>query len=286
VVNNTGSNAIEPLPGNPQEGTNGTFGVTGIVEFNDPAVLTVISVTILLTKVPILGSVRAIRDFVEGPSLLRPVLQDAIQYQNVSNGVNLHRLWLDNVTTMDFGFSPVGNASVTLNNQTVQFSAGQYRFNVSINYTQLVQFNTSTLLNNESQANATSQNVLDLSFLTYSTKLLAGSWRFLTYFGRDTMIAMLLMREKLSNQALEAGIGAVLERSNSTGSLCHEETIGDYATLLNELDNITSTAPQYSYVMIDTDFYLQPLLAQYFLQTPNGSSRASTFLRYHQIVLF
>jgi len=41
VVNNTGSNAIEPLQGNPPEGTNGTFGVTGIIEFNDSAVLTV-----------------------------------------------------------------------------------------------------------------------------------------------------------------------------------------------------------------------------------------------------
>lgn len=228
---------------------------------------------------PILGSIRAVRDFVEGPSLLRPVLQDAIEFQNVSNGVNLHRLWLDNVTTMDFGFNPVGNASVTLNNQTVQFSAGQYRFNVSFNYTELIQLNATTLLNTASGVNTTSQNALDLTFLTYSTKMLAGSWRFLTYFGRDTMIAMLLLKEKLSNEALEAGIGAVLERANSTGTLCHEETIGDYATLLNMLDNITSTAPQYDYKMIDTDMYLQPLLAQYFLNSPNGTSRASSFLR-------
>jgi hypothetical protein len=42
VVNDTGSNAIEALPGNPTKGLNGTFGVTGIVEFNDSAVLTVI----------------------------------------------------------------------------------------------------------------------------------------------------------------------------------------------------------------------------------------------------
>jgi hypothetical protein len=208
------------------------------------------------------------------------VLQDAIQYNNVSDGVNLHRLWLDNATTMDFGFSPVGNASVTLDNRTVHFSAGQYRFNVSFNYTQLIQLNATTLLNPASQANATSQNAIDLSFLTYSTKMLAGSWRFLTYFGRDTMIAMLLMKDKLSNQALEAGIGAVLERANSTGTLCHEETIGDYATLLNMLDNVTSTAPQYDYKMVDTDFYLQPLLAQYFLETLDGQSRASSFLRY------
>lgn len=43
VVNDTGSNAIEGLPGNPTKGTNGTFGVTGVIEFNDSAVLAVIS---------------------------------------------------------------------------------------------------------------------------------------------------------------------------------------------------------------------------------------------------
>jgi hypothetical protein len=180
---------------------------------------------------------------------------------------------------MDFGFSPVSNGSITLNNKTVTFSAGQYHFNVSYNYTQLIQLNATTLLNPNSQANSTSQNAIDLSFLTYSTKLLAGTWRFLTYFGRDSMIAMLLLKDKLSNEALEAGIGAVLERSNATGTLCHEETIGDYATLLNSLNNITSTAPMYDYKMIDTDFYLQPLLAQYFLNTSGTQNRTSSFLR-------
>jgi hypothetical protein len=221
---------------------------------------------------------------VEGASLLRPILQDAIEFQNISNGVNLHRLWLDNVTTMDFSFSPVSNGSVSLNNETVSFAAGQYRFNVSFNYTQLVQLNASTFLNTQSQSNATgnmtSQNVQDLSFLTYSNKMLAGTWRFLTYFGRDTMIAMLLMNNRLSDEALEAGIGAVLERENATGTICHEETIGDYATLTNLLNNVTSTAPSYSYIMIDSDLYIQPLLAQYFLQIPGALNRSTTFFRY------
>jgi hypothetical protein len=110
--------------------------------------------------------------------------------------------------------------------------------------------------------------------------MLAGTWRFLTYFGRDTMIAMLLMKDRLSNEALEAGIGAVLERENATGVICHEETIGDYATLTNLLNNITSTAPSYSYIMIDSDLYLQPLLVEYFLNTPGALNRTIPFLRY------
>jgi hypothetical protein len=114
VVNDTG-NAIAPLDTNPTEGTNRTFSITGVIEFNDSAILTV----------PILGSIRSVREFVEGASLLRPVLQDALEFQNVSNGINIHRLWLDNVTTMDFGFYPDGNSSVSLSNESLSFTAGQ-----------------------------------------------------------------------------------------------------------------------------------------------------------------
>ena len=62
--------------------------------------------------------------------------------------------------------------------------------------------------------------------------------------GRDSMIAYLLLEPVLStgeNSATEAVISAVLERINRTdGSVCHEETIGDYATYLNQQANLTS----------------------------------------------
>ena len=69
-----------------------------------------------------------------------------------------------------------------------------------------------------------------LSFLSYTNKLLAGAWRFLTYFGRDSMISLLLLEPIFSEGeggAMEAGIAAVLERLNRTdGNACHEEAIG------------------------------------------------------------
>jgi hypothetical protein len=129
--------------------------------------------------------------------------------------------------------------------------------------------------------NTASQNLINqqpdqttsLSFLSYTEKLLAGAWRFLTYFGRDSMISALLLEPVLSQgngSATEAVIGAVLERLNrSDGSVCHEETIGDYATYLNLENNITSTAPGFTYPMIDTDYYLPVLMAQYFNSSPS-----------------
>lgn len=53
------------------------------------------------------------------------------------------------------------------------------------------------------------------------------------------------------------------------GSVCHEETIGDYATYLNLQNNITSTAAGFTYPMIDTDFYLPILMSVYFSKYPS-----------------
>ena len=67
------------------------------------------------------------------------------------------------------------------------------------------------------QSNATA--VADqLSFLAYSTKFLAGGWRFLTYFGRDTLLALRLLLPVVSPTTAEAILGAVIERTNDTGS--------------------------------------------------------------------
>jgi hypothetical protein len=174
------------------------------------------------------------RDFVEGPSLLYPVIQDAIKYSTTANGgVSLSRLWLDNITTTTLSFTPT-NASqkINLSNTTVTFDAGNYIFNASFNYPQLTAFSSEAVLKPSAQGLVAQQpdQTLSLSFLSYTNKLLAGAWRFLTYFGRDSMIAALLLDPVLSegeNSALEAVIAAVLERINMTdGSICHEETIG------------------------------------------------------------
>lgn len=117
--------------------------------------------------------------------------------------------------------------------------------------------------------------------MSYEDKLLAGTWRFLTYFGRDSMISMLLIQPVLSegeSGAIEAVIGAVLERINRTdGTVCHEEVIGDYATYLNLKDNTTSTEPRCDYKMVDTDYLLPIAMQNYFADTETGKQRSEAF---------
>lgn len=235
--------------------------------------------------VAILGSVRNIRDFTEGPSILRPVIQDAIVVGPATNGgASLSRLWLDNVTTTTLSFSPQGNGSVSIDNNNIAFTPGDYTFFAHFNYPQLEQLTTQEVFNPGSQellAPMVTQTT-SLAFLAYTEKLLAGAWRFLTYFGRDSMISALLLEPVLSQgngSAIEAVIGAVLERINRTdGSVCHEETIGDYATFLNLQKNISSIEPDYDYKMIDTDYFLPVLMQRYFLKSSTGMLRSEAFL--------
>ncbi|KAH1286154.1 hypothetical protein KXV69_002262 [Aspergillus fumigatus] len=152
--------AKEPNPG---------VGVQGTLRFNSSAVLTV----------PILGSIRTIRDFVEGPSLLQPKIQDAIQLISSPDGsVMLQRLWLDNVTTSAIKFTPVNSTSkAAVSGKTVRFDAGDYVFSAEIDYPQLTQLPPAKVLNNASADLVTKMPVqaTALSFLSYSEKLLAGA---------------------------------------------------------------------------------------------------------------
>jgi hypothetical protein len=203
------------------EGGNATVGISAQLEFNSTAVLTV----------AILGSIRTIRDFVEGPSLLRTDIQSALNYSTTQDGIEISRLWLDNITTTTVSFESA-NLSIKLDNTSVTIPPGTYVFNASFDYPQLTQLSAEEVLDPGSQNLITQEPMQtdSLSFLSYTTKLTAGGWRFLTYFGRDSMIAALLLDPVLSEGkggAIEAVIAGVLERLNRTdGSVCHEETIG------------------------------------------------------------
>jgi len=116
-----------------------------------------------------------------------------------------------------------------------------------------------------------------LGFLATERKYLAGSWRFLTYFGRDTMMSLWLLLPALSPRAVETGLQSVLDRLSVDGRVAHEESVGDQGCLerldrfadlvtrgehdaaLAELGQLSE--PTYDYKMVDDDFMLAPLFA-------------------------
>lgn len=135
----------------------------------------------------------------------------------------------------------------------------------------------SALLSNEAGSDERLRN--SLAFLAYKEKLLAGSWQYNTYFGRDTLMSIALLGGALRPVAVEAGIGSVLDRLSENGEVAHEEDISEYALLRRRNEGSPeSDDPILDYKMIDDDFMLAPVLASYLLDTPEGSARAGAFL--------
>ena len=133
------------------------------------------------------------------------------------------------------------------------------------------------LLNSVAEADAAARNAL--TFLSYQEKFVAGSWRFNTYFGRDTLMSVRLLMPALTPTAVEAGLGAVLTRLSPQGEVAHEEDIGEFAVLEHlRAAGVKSDAPIFDYKMIDGSFLLAPVAAAWLLDDERGRSRAAQFL--------
>jgi hypothetical protein len=133
------------------------------------------------------------------------------------------------------------------------------------------------LFTDAAQADATARHAL--TFLSFEEKFLAGSWRFDTYFGRDTLMSVRLLMPVLTPKAVQAGLGAVLTRLSPQGEVAHEEDIGEFAVLDHlRAAKSRSDAPVFDYKMIDGSFMLAPVAAEWLLDDERGRSQAAQFL--------
>ena len=133
------------------------------------------------------------------------------------------------------------------------------------------------LFNDKVQNDTRSQEVL--RFLSYQQKFLAGSWRFDTYFGRDTLMSLRLLMPVLQPAAVDAAIASVLVRLAPDGEVAHEEGIGEFAVLDHlEKEGKRSDRPVYDYQMIDGNYMLAPVAAAWLLDDARGRAGAQAFL--------
>lgn len=118
-----------------------------------------------------------------------------------------------------------------------------------------------------------------LRFLSYREKFLAGSWRFNTYFGRDTLMSARLLMPALQPPAIESALTSVLARMSPSGEVAHEEGVSEFA-ILDRIrhDMPAGDAATLDYGMIDDDYMLAPVVAHYLLDLDGGRARAAEFL--------
>lgn len=118
-----------------------------------------------------------------------------------------------------------------------------------------------------------------LEFLSFREKFMAGSWRFNTYFGRDTLLSTRLLQPVLKPEAVEAGLGAVVDRLSAGGEVAHEEDVGEFAVMDHlRAGEGASDAPVYDYKMIDGTYLLAPALAAWLLDDPRARGRGAALL--------
>lgn len=125
-----------------------------------------------------------------------------------------------------------------------------------------------------------------LAFLSYREKFLAGSWRFDTYFGRDTLMSVRLLMPVLQPESVESGLRSVVARLSRQGEVAHEEGIGEFAVLANRARPAAASgstghaadAPELDYGMINSSYLLAPVAATWLLDDPRGAARARAFL--------
>ncbi|HZY34217.1 MAG TPA: hypothetical protein VFE75_10660 [Rhodanobacter sp.] len=231
----------------------------------------------LVLKDAVLGSVRVLRDYQLGQGY-PPETAAAAQLSERS--VQWRRNRLDG--------APGYAVALSTDNGRFQRDGGRIllrpdrageplhlRIEASTGETPLTPF--TDLLNEHARADVRSRQALQ--FLSYREKFLAGSWRFDTYFGRDTLMSLRLLMPVLQPAAVDAGIASVLARLSPGGEVAHEEDIGEFAVLRHRKEQgSTSAEPIYDYVMIDDDYMLPPVAAAWLLEDARGRAGAAKFL--------
>ena len=252
------------------ERADGMRGVTGRFSASGP----------MRTRGMVLGSVRVLRDFVYTGSVPPEVSAKA----EPGLPVVVRRTTLDGKHHFELRLESLAGSSIAADKEgRVVFATAsgarplEFRMTALTDYAPLTPIPRAELL----LVNRSGRDLDALAFLSYREKMLAGSWRFLTYFGRDTLLSVRLLLPVLRPETVEAGLGAVLDRLSPDGEVAHEEDIGDFAALRRVRDGSRGgelETPFYDYKMIDGDFLLAPVLAAYLLDTVAGRERAAAFL--------
>jgi hypothetical protein len=223
----------------------------------------------------ILGGNWSLREWTP-PGLTFPKLVNQVTARRIA------RTTLDGKHHIEVDFEPLGGAKSAASGQSLVFSAAPAQ-SLDIAVTALTDEKPLTPIESGEllvdARGADPAMLRALAFLSYREALLAGSWRFLGYFGRDTLLSVRMLMPAARPELVEAGLGSVIDRLDRNGRVAHYEESGEFVTLrhLAQKDGGDLRAPYFEYGMVDDDFLLAPVLADY-LATAAGSKRAEAFL--------
>ncbi|HLU67788.1 MAG TPA: hypothetical protein VKZ63_16000 [Kofleriaceae bacterium] len=229
----------------------------------------------------VLSSIRVLRDFANEPASLPPEIRNQV---DAGPPLVVRRTTLDGGHHFELVVEPQGGASAAMDEGgALALTAAPGARAIEVDFTflhddpPLTPIPLDELLSPAAAASERDRKAL--GFLVYREKMLAGSWRFLTYFGRDTLLSLRMLMPVMKPAGIEGALGSVIDRLDPRGEVAHEEDIGEFAALRHAREGRpASTAPIYDYKMVDDDYMLAPVLAHYLLDTEDGRARAGEFL--------
>jgi hypothetical protein len=208
-----------------------------------------------------------------------------------------HKKSLDGKNNYYLDILPINGTEFSHAGRTLTFTSqeGNVTFEVraSVDYLRLTPYDDYEILNDKTskyrgklakhdpvKSKRFEEALKALGFLSYREKFLAGSWRFLTYFGRDTMMSLMLLYDSVKREFYEAGMQSIIDRMAPDGAVAHEEDIGGQAVAVNiaeylklkglgmdrEADVVKENLnlPVYDYKMVDDNFMFPIMLGKYF----------------------
>lgn len=123
----------------------------------------------------------------------------------------------------------------------------------------------------------------NLSFLSFKEKFLAGGWRYLTYFGRDSILSLMMLKNAVKPDVYQSALRSILDRMSDEGRVAHEEDIGSQAAddrmkqfnalyeggRANDAREVVKSPTKgvYDYKMVDDDI-LFPIMMEMYLNDP------------------
>jgi hypothetical protein len=253
----------------------GLWGVRSVLTSDAP---------LLRIKKAVLGNVRNVRDYFYGATI-PPEFDYTLQQAARSSTLTFN--CLDGAHHIQLRLEYLDGTTGAVEGSQLVFRAGpsgqiRLRTTALTDYTPLTPIPLGELVTSSAADNPEALNAL--AFLSYREKLLAGSWRFLTYFGRDTLLSLRMLMPVLQPAVMEAGLGAVIDRLGPGGSVAHEEALGDYAWVVRTGNKEPPPpppgdmfSPWLDYKMVDSDFLLPAVLAAY-AASPTGQGHIQAFL--------
>ena len=176
----------------------------------------------------------------------------------------------------------LGDTSIVQNGSEVRLtSPSEVKIKVTsmTNETQLTPIPLDRIFKPEFLAKADPKRLEALSFLFYEEKLMAGSPRYFSLFGRDSLISTTLLMEHMLPEGIEKVLGANFSAMNPrTGQASHETHEGEFAAKERRQKHqkfIGIDDAIHDYKMIDDDFLLANLMLRYIKAYPE---RSKTFV--------